>query len=439
MDAERIFVLGLDSTPPRILYHDLKGELENIESILGKPMETRSTHPPITIPAWISMSTGLTPGELGLYGFRHRKLGSYESMYIANSRLVKAKPVWASLGAKGYKSIVVGVPPTYPPKPIRGWLVTDFITPGPDKQYTWPPTLKREIEGLLGGQYMFDVPFRSHDKDKIKAGLWKMTEIQFRVLEHLVKTKDWRFAFYVLIGTDRVQHAFWKFYDPMHPKYPGRGNKYEDVIPEYYKLVDRLFGRVLQHIPRDTEFIVVSDHGAKAMTGAFAVNEWLMQEELLHLKKKPEKPGEDLRPDMIDWEKTKAWGWGGYYARIFVNLKGREPKGVVDLEEYDGFIEELKKKLARLKGPNGEKWNTMAYTPRELYPAVNGDPPDLMVYFDNLNWRSAGTIGWPSMYLEENDRGPDDAVHDWIAIYSSTISEKRPETITDVFRVNGLL
>lgn len=39
-----------------------------------------------------------------------------------------------------------------------------------------------------------------------------------------------------------------------------------------------------------------------------------------------------------------------------------------------------------------------------------------MVYLDNLSWRPAGTIGWPSIYLEENDRGPDDAVHDWLGI-----------------------
>ncbi|MCE4625718.1 MAG: alkaline phosphatase family protein [Desulfurococcales archaeon] len=429
----KIFVLGLDCAPPKILYNDLRGELENIESLMTYKYELPSTHPPITIPAWISMATGKTPGELGLYGFRHRRLGSYNEMYIANSRMVRARTVWDVMGRQGKRSIVVGVPPTYPPKPIRGWMITDFITPGPDKNYTWPPNLKREVENLLGHPYIFDVEFRSHDKEKIKRGLWRMTEAQFKVLEHLVKTREWDFLFYVLIGTDRAHHAFWKFYDPDHPKYPGP-NKYEDVIPEYYRLVDKLLGDLLQHVPRGTEFIVVSDHGAKPMKGAFAVNQWLMEEELLHLKKKPDKPGADLRPDMIDWEKTKAWGWGGYYARIFLNVKGREPNGVIDPEEYEGFIEDLKKKIKEIRGPNGERWETKVYTPRELYPITNGDPPDLMVYFDDLYWRSAGTIGWPSMYLEENDRGPDDAVHDWIGIFATTIKHhRRPANVTEVF------
>jgi predicted AlkP superfamily phosphohydrolase/phosphomutase len=52
-----------------------------------------------------------------------------------------------------------------------------------------------------------------------------------------------------------------------------------------------------------------------------------------------------------------------------------------------------------------------------LYDVIRGDAPDLMVYFDNLNWRSAGTVGYESMYLDENDMGPDDAVHDYFGIF----------------------
>lgn len=439
--GERVLVIGLDSAPPRILYEDLRGELENLESVMEERHTLVSSHPPITIPAWAVMTSGKTPGELGLYGFRHRRPGDYGGAYIADSRMVRHPRVWDLLTREGKTSIVVGVPPSYPPRPLKGYLISDFITPGPEKPYTWPPTLKREVEALLGGPYPFDVAFRIHDKDAIKKGLWDMTVKQFRVFRHLLRTRKWDFAMIVQIGVDRVQHAFWKYYDPGHPRYPGPGNKYEDVIPEYYKLVDRLVGEVLEVVPRDTRVIVVSDHGAKAMKGAFAINQWLIEQGLLALKKKPEKPGVDLRPDMVDWEKTKAWGWGGYYARIFLNVKGREPHGTIDPEEVPGFIEELKKMLREIRGPDGERWETAAYTPGELYPEVNGDPPDLIVYLDDLNWRSAGTLGWPSMYLEENDRGPDDAVHDWygVAAYSWRVDAPEPVPITHALRAAGLL
>ena len=56
------------------------------------------------------------------------------------------------------------------------------------------------------------------------------------------------------------------------------------------------------------------------------------------------------------------------------------------------------------------------HEPREVYSEVRGDPPDLMIYLDDLSWRPAGTIGgWNTLYLPEYDRGPDDAEHDWNA------------------------
>ncbi len=421
--------------PPRLLYGDLKGELPNVESLMEARGILVSSHPPITIPAWMVLSTGKTPGELGLYGFRHRKPGSYDEVYIANSRLVKHDTIWDKTGRSGGRSIVVGVPPTFPPRPIKGYMVSCFITPGPDKQYTWPPTLKRELEDVLGSQYIFDVVYRSEEKDKVKQELWRLAEVQFRAVRHLAKTRKWDLLFYMHIGTDRVHHAFWKYYDEKHHKYKP-GNPYEDVIPEYYKLVDREIGKLLEVIPRDTNIIVVSDHGAKAMKGAFAINQWLEENGYLTLKKKPKKPGEDLRADMIDWSKTKAWAWGGYYSRIFINMKGREPQGIVDPEDAPGLIEQLKRDIEKITGPNGEHWKNMVYTPKELYPQVNGDPPDLLVYLDNLDWRPAGTIGWPDPYLEENDRGPDDAVHDWHGIIASNSLPLKDEAIliNEVFR-----
>ncbi len=414
----KTLVIGLDAAPPRLLYREFLGELENLSRIVseGARFELRSCYPPITIPAWAVMVTGKTPGELGLYGFRHRRLGSF-SYYIANSRSVREKCIWDLVGEAGGRSIVVGVPPSYPPKPIRGDLISCFITPGPDKNYTWPPFLKREIEKLVG-EYIFDVVYRSERKREIIRGLWSMTEKRFRVLEYLAEKRRWDFYMFVEIGVDRVQHAFWKYFDKKHPKYPGEGNEFENVILEYYKLIDKNLERLLKKIPRDAVLVVVSDHGAKAMKGAFAINEWLMREGLLKLKKKPGAPCMDLEEDMIDWSKTIAWGWGGYYSRIFINLEGREPNGIVRRSEYESVIEDLKDRVKRIKGPNGEVWENIAVEPREVYPEVKGDAPDLMVFLDNLNWRAAGTIGWPSMYLEENDRGPDDAVHDWNGVFT---------------------
>ena len=76
-NIKKVLVIGLDSAPPELLFGKFLDDMPNVKSLLKKsaygPM--RSCIPAITIPAWMVMATGKTPGELGLYGFRHRKRG----------------------------------------------------------------------------------------------------------------------------------------------------------------------------------------------------------------------------------------------------------------------------------------------------------------------------------------------------------------------------
>jgi len=414
----KMFILGLDCTPPKILYEEYNVELEYLKEIVeeGARFNLKSCHPPITIPAWIVMFTGKTPGELGIYGFRHRKPGDVRESYIVNSRFIKTPTLWDVLGRRGYRVGVIGVPPTYPPKPVHGFMISDFITPGPEKPYTFPPMLKVELEKLFG-PYIFDVIYRSHEKDKIVKELFAMTKQHLSIVQYLLGKKRWDVFIYVEIGVDRVHHAFWKYFDKEHPRHVEHP-VYSKTIPEYYKLIDEGFKSIKEKLPKDAIIVITSDHGAKAMKGAFVVNQWLEEQGYLKFKEKPRRPGEDIDREIIDWEHTIVWGWGGYYARMFINLEGREPKGIVKKEEYEDLINQLKKDIRKIKGPKGEPWNSKVYTPYELYPEVNGDAPDLIVYFDNLSWRSAGTVGWDTIYLPENDRGPDDAVHDWHGVFT---------------------
>jgi predicted AlkP superfamily phosphohydrolase/phosphomutase len=374
----------------------------------------RSCHPPITIPAWIVMVTSVNPGKLGLYGFRHRKDHSYRETTLPNSLSVKEKRIWDYVGEAGGKVCLVAVPPTYPPHPVNGWLISCMMTPDTKRQYTYPMELKREIESLVG-EYVIDVPFRVEERESVLKEIYEMTEKRFKLVRYLLAKKPWSFFMLVEIGLDRIQHAFWKYFDREHHLYEP-GNKFENAVGDYYKYLDRQIGEMLKLVGDDTLIMVVSDHGAKRMKGAFCINEWLIREGYLKLEKEPNGIVE-LEKSEVDWSKTTAWAWGGYYARIFINVKGREKNGIVDPRDYESTREELKKEVEGIKGPKGEKWNTRVYKPEELYPVCNGDPPDLLVYFDDLYWRSAGTIGHNTLYLPENDTGPDDAVHDYDGIF----------------------
>ncbi len=414
----RMFILGLDSVPPKILYERYGVEIPNMASIVDESRRwlMRTCYPPITIPAWLVMFTGKTPGELGIYGFRHRKPGDVEYSYIVNSNFIKHETLWDFVGRAGGRVGVFGVPPTYPPKPVRGFIITDFMTPGPENQYSFPPWLKRELESRFG-PLIFDVKFRRHDKLNVRNELFKMTEQHFQIIEYLMKKKIWDLFIYVEIGVDRIHHAFWKYFDVSHPRY-SEDEELSKVIPEYYKLLDEWFSKIIRQIPKDTIIVIASDHGVKSMTGAFAVNEWLIREGYLRLKKEPARPCTDLSKELIDWNKTLAWGWGGYYSRIFINLKGREPQGIVCKRDYDDIVNQLINDLQKIRGENGVVWRNIVHRPEDIFPEVRGDPPDLMAYFDDLSWRAAGTIGWNTPYLPENDRGPDDAVHDWYGVFT---------------------
>ncbi len=155
----------------------------------------------------------------------------------------------------------------------------------------------------------------------------------------------------------------------------------------------------------DTLLLILSDHGAKAMRGCFCLNEWLIRHGYLVLKERPTRVMRLAEAD-VDWSRTTAWGWGGYYARLFLNVKGRESQGRIAPHEIDRVRTILLRELEGVTTPDGEPLGITVINP-------NGKPgaSDLMLYFGNLSWRSAGTIGHGRLFLSENDTGPDDAVH----------------------------
>ena len=433
----RVAVIGLDCAAPELIFHKLKDYLPNLSMMTeaGISGKLRSCDPPITVPAWMVMSTGRSPGELGLYGFRSRVPNSYNDIKIPTSQDIKFDTVWDILGKRNKRSIIIAVPPSYPPKPVPGLLVTDFLTPDTNKEFTYPPGLKNDILRDFP-DYKFDVKFRKPEKKQILDEIYRMTDTRFRMAEKMLKEKQWDFFFMVEIGIDRIHHSFWRYIDEESHLYENDPEMKEKFI-SYFKMVDSHVGKMLEQFDEDTVVLIVSDHGAKAMKGAFAFNQWLIKEGYLKLNGNIPKQGASLDELDIDWSHSKAWAWGGYYARVFLNIKGREPEGIIDVRDVKKELEILKEKIKSIKGPNGEEWKTRVFEPEEAYPVVNGDRSDLFVYLDDLSWRTAGTVGYDTDYLLENDTGPDDAVHDYDGIYIMYRKNKKIGKVIDstIFRI----
>jgi predicted AlkP superfamily phosphohydrolase/phosphomutase len=147
------------------------------------------------------------------------------------------------------------------------------------------------------------------------------------------------------------------------------------------------------------------------MDGGIRINEWLRREGLLGTLADPE-AAVPLREAGIDWSRTQAWGEGGYYSRIFLNVQGREPEGTVPAGDYERVRDDLARRIAAIPDENGNPLGTRVYKPEDIYPQVGGVAPDLIVHFGDLLWRSVGTVGGDEgIHTFENDTGPDDANH----------------------------
>ena len=345
---KKVLVIGLDCAPPALVFEQWRDELPNFKRVMDDGIwgKLESCIPAITVPAWSSMMSSKDPGTLGFYGFRNRGDYSYEKHTLANANSVKTDRVWDVLSRAGKKVITVGVPQTYPPKPVNGIQVGCFLSPStknPDRPYTYPASVMKEIEAIVG-EYLVDVSdFRTEDKEDLLRQIYAMTEKRFKLVKKWIVEKDWDFFMFVEMGTDRIHHGLWKYHDPSHRKYKINP-RLNESIHDYYRYIDNEIGQILDLLDDDTTVFIVSDHGVKKMDGGVCVNEWLIREGYLTLQTQPPTLTA-IEKCAIDWSRTKVWGDGGYYARIFLNVEGREPQGIVKPNE----VEALRKEVHRLK------------------------------------------------------------------------------------------
>ena len=416
----RVFVLGIDSAEPSLVFGPWREELPTISQLMeeGAWGKVASTVPPITCPAWPSAFSGCNPGRFGLYDLRYRRGGTYTDFGIVNSRMVRVPRLWNVLSKRGMRSVITFVPVTYPPEPIEGCMVTSFLTPSVRSQFTYPPELREEVLKVVGGpsSYIIDVyDYRRKNPRDLYQELRAKTDHDFKVITHLLRTKPWDLFVAVVMSVDRAQHTLWKFFDKDHPRYVDDPELREGLL-DLHRQIDEWLAKVMNLLPKDTMVIVASDHGAKRMYHRINVNEILASEGLLKLREVPDRPiglAELDRRGLIDWSRTVAFALGAYVAQVFVNLEGREPRGVVKPgEEYEAVREQVADLLKSVRGPDGQRLDTRVFMREEAYRGEMIDVmPDLTVYFDNLHYGANEAVGFGSPYSLETAKGPDDSNH----------------------------
>lgn len=430
-EKQKIYVLGIDGATYRVIDPLVKdGELPNFERVMNEGVygTLMSTIPPLSGPAWTSFATGTTPCNHSIFDFVMKKPNSYETYYI-NSRYVKAKPFWNILGDHGKKVIVQNIMVTYPPYPVNGYLITGGLTP-PGRPYTYPKSLAHEIESKFGKYPHLPVGGINVAKDgerKFIEIFYRNMEKRAKITEYLMKEKIWDLFVVMFEGADPLQHEFWKYIDEKHPRYKYIEDDFvREAIPNFYKKMDEFLGKLIKQLGENTTLFIVSDHGFGRLEKYFIVNNFLMEISMLKLKRdiktKFKKFLYDRNIDLknlyelskklglmairskfwggkseatlnklflsvedIDWKRTKAFsiGTGGH---IYVNLKDREPKGIVDKKDYESIVDEIVEELNNLEDTEiGKKIIEEIYTKdtlcdngkfREIFPDISFIPKE---------------------------------------------------------------
>ncbi len=438
----RLFILGIDCAEPSQVEQWID-ELPNLKQLYEVCYtRVRSTVPPITIPAWLVAFSGLNPGYLGLYDLKFRKPGTYTDMQLYSYDVVKdIEFIWNFASKLGKRTILCFVPGTYPPPKINGIVISDFFTPSIESQFTWPPFIKKEILNVVEGEYIIDVyDYKRMEPRKLFNLLLKKLDQDFRIIKHLLKTRRWDLFISVLMSIDRAQHTLWKFFDKEHPRHV-EDPELKDGLFKLYKKIDEELSEILNMLNIENDVIVVmSDHGAKRMYYRVNVNEVLIREGLLKLKERPTRPMTLQEADslkLIDWDRTVAWAWGAYVGQLWINLEGREPRGIVKKEHYEDTCRQVADVLRKVEDPDGKRLNNIVFFKWEIYEGPRIEyMPDITVYFDDLHYGANDMIGLDAIHSVEALKGADDSNHGQYAIFMINKKlEDKPATLQDLMRI----
>jgi predicted AlkP superfamily phosphohydrolase/phosphomutase len=417
--VQRIVVIGLDGATPQLIWPWIKAsKLPTLAKLVAEGVhgDLRSTIPPISPTAWSSFATGKNPGQHGVFDHVRRRAGCYELEPI-NASKRRGQPLWRLLSNHGFKVGVVNVPGTYPPEPVNGYMVTGMFTPSKESTYTFPASLAQELDTATGGYALFSDARKQDDYDEVLNTLHDTRRNRVKAVSYLLGKYPTDFFMFVFDETDRAQHKFWKFMDPTHPRHQaGESKKYQNALLELHQQIDQDLAQILQNCDDETVVIVMSDHGFGPLYKHFYLNNWLLEQGYLKLRQRSSTQLKYLfyrlgiTPDNlleiiarlklglpnrvissakqartrdrksilrrlllsvsdVDWMATTAYVLGGNLAGVYLNVKGREPQGVVERgPAYDQLRGEILEKLRSLQDPDtGDRIFAEIFTREEVY------------------------------------------------------------------------
>ena len=423
--AKNIMIIGLDGVPLDIIQPWAQsGHLPNLQRLMGDGVvgQLRSTIPPTSGPSWSSFVTGMNPGKTGIYDFLYRKEGTY-SFPPVNASQRGGTTMFRYLSNAGYQVGVLNLPMSYPVEQINGFMVSGWMTPYAATDFVHPAGLSAELEREVGDYRIYPTEtFAEGRKEAFLKATYDLLDMRTRTATYLARTKPWDVFMAVFFDTDRVLHQLWHYMDPDHA-WRANGEDQERIVREYFAKVDESIGKLLEYTDDETLVIILSDHGMGRANNFIVLNNWLLDTGLLRLKRDlwtrfkefTFRRGFTLRnvhqvADRlhlarqaeyvagyfvdhllkmaflsfldVDWSQSKAYSFGRHLGSIYINVKGREPHGIVEPGvEYEAVRDEIERLAYEFRDPRtGRKLIGEVLRREEIYSGPHLEQaPDLIL------------------------------------------------------------
>jgi predicted AlkP superfamily phosphohydrolase/phosphomutase len=388
----RVLIVGIDgATFDLIRPWAETGDLPNLARLMAEGVHgpLASTLPPVTSPAWPTFATGVNPGKHGVFDFIRPMGGQFE---LVNATSIRTPTLWQLLSEAGRKVGVMNVPVTYPPAPVNGFVISGMLSPV-GGEITYPADLlDRYADRMKPYRIAPHVQYKPGNEAEFAADLLDLVERRGEYALQLMADHPYDFLMFHFLSTDTMQHAFWKFVDVTHPRYdPQAAARFGPALKQLHQRIDGFIGQMLDRVTDDTTVIVMSDHGFGPLHHVVNLNLFLLEQGLLQLKRgawtrlktglfragltpasfwhlieraglqnyvwqvskstRNKVVGKFLSFDDVDWSRTRAYSIG-HVGQIYVNLKGREPEGVVEPgAEYQAVRQQVIEALQDLRHP----------------------------------------------------------------------------------------
>ena len=355
----RVVVIGLDGVAFSFLRGQIAaGNLPTLAQLAtdGELREAVSIQPPVSSVAWASFLTARNPGKHGIFGFVDRRPRTFD-LYIPTASDLRAQTIWEILSRQGRRICSINVPLTYPPQPVNGIIVGDFLAPTLEGA-TYPPDLAQK---LAAAGYTLDAdPILAHeDLNRFTDEVFRVLAARVRAALELLRSESWDVFMLHIMETDRINHFLWRQFEENHPRYRER-------LLDFYRAVDAAVGQIAQAAGDDAVLLVLSDHGFCTARKAVFLNTWLVEAGWLRLR-----TPQGARPSPADMsEDSRAYCLDP--SRLYLRVAGREPGGFIHLgPEYDTARDELAEALLSMCDPDdGKPVIRAVYRREELYRGV---------------------------------------------------------------------